>query len=184
MVPAPPKCDLAVPVTDRDHGQGSVNAPVTIVEYGDYECPYCAKAYPIIKQIQRNLGDQLRFVFRNFPQNTVHEHAAVAAQAAEAAAAQGKFWEMHDLLYEHKDDLADFDPVQFALKLGLEVYKFQADLATERYARRVREDFEGGLQSHIKCTPTLFINGSRYIGEFEYGSLLRAVERASREESP
>ena len=100
---------------------------MTLVEYGDYECPYCGRAYPVVKEIQKRLGERLRFVFRNFPLNTIHEHAGVAAQAAEAAGEQGKFWEMHDLLYQHQDDLADADLRQYALKLGLEIYRFDAD---------------------------------------------------------
>src|SRR5881227_1037038 len=100
---------LTMPVGQRDHWRGPETAPVTLVEYGDYECPYCGKAYPIVKEIQRRLRDRLRFVFRNFPLNTIHEHAGVAAQAAEAAAAQGKFWEMHDILYEHQEDLDQAD---------------------------------------------------------------------------
>ena len=107
--PSPPR--LAVPVSDKDHAQGPPDAAVTLVEYGDYECPYCGNAYPVIKRLQQEMGPRLRFVFRNFPLNTVHAHAGVAAQAAEAAAAQGKFWEMHDLLYEHQKDLADADMV-------------------------------------------------------------------------
>src|SRR5688500_17302044 len=97
---------LSMPVSERDHSQGPPDAPVTLVEYGDYECPYCGKAYPIIKRLQKTVGDRLRFVFRNFPLNTIHAHASVAAQAAEAAAAQGKFWAMHDILYEHQATLA------------------------------------------------------------------------------
>src|SRR6188508_427866 len=109
---------LTMAVAKRDHAQGPADAPVTLLEYGDYECPYCGRAYPIVKEIQRRLGDRLRFVFRNFPLNSVHPHAGVAAQAAEAAAAQGKFWEMHDLLYEHQHDLADVDLQSLAIKVG------------------------------------------------------------------
>src|SRR3954464_12879032 len=138
---------LTVPVTQIDHAQGPAEAPVTLVEYGDYECPYCGKAYPIVKSLQERMGGKLRFVFRNFPLNTIHEHAGVAAQAAEAAAAQGKFWEMHDLLYEHQDDLGDADLTQYALKIGLEIYRFQSDLSSERFAKKVRDDFRGGIRS-------------------------------------
>ena len=173
---APP---LAVPVTSRDHAQGPADAPVTLVEYGDYECPYCGRAYPVVKRIQKALGDRLRFVFRNFPLNTLHEHAGVAAQAAEAAGAQGKFWEMHDLLYEHQDDLAGADLVNYALKLGLEVYRFESDLAGEVYAKRVREDFRGGVRSGVNGTPTFFINGFRHNGGQDYESLMTAIQAAS-----
>ena len=180
-VSSDPSPRLAVPVNDKDHAQGPPDAPVTLVEYGDYECPYCGNAYPIIKRIQSEMGDRLRFVFRNFPLNTVHAHAGVAAQAAEAAAAQGKFWEMHDLLYEHQHDLADADMVRYALKIGLEVYRFESDLSGETFSRRVSEDFRGGVRSGVNGTPTFFINGARYDGPHDYDSLKAALERAARE---
>jgi protein-disulfide isomerase len=169
---------LAVPVSDRDHSVGPADAPVTLVEYGDYECQYCGKAYPILKRIRKKMGEQLRFVFRNFPLNTIHEHASVAAQAAEAAAGQKKFWEMHDMLYEHQDELANADLLQYALKLGLEIYKFEADLASEHYSRRVRDDFKSGVRSGVNGTPTFFINGKRYDGPLEHDPLLAAVQAA------
>ena len=171
---------LTIPVSEKDHTQGNPDAPVTLVEYGDYECPYCGRAYPLIKRIQRVMGDKLRFVFRNFPMNTLHEHAGVAAQAAEAAGGQGKFWEMHDLLYEHQDDLAGADLVNYALKLGLEVYRFEADLSGEVYAKRVRDDFRGGVRSGVNGTPTFFINGVRFDGEKTYDELLKAVQAAAK----
>jgi protein-disulfide isomerase len=172
---------LSIPVTDRDHAQGPADAPVTLVEYGDYECPYCGKAYPVVKEIQERLGDRLRFVFRNFPLNTIHEHAGVAAQAAEAAGAQGKFWPMHDILYEHQEDLADADLHQYALKVGLEIYQFDSDLSSERFAKRVREDFRGGVRSGVNGTPTFFINGVRYNGEHTLEGMLPALEAAAKE---
>ncbi len=124
---------LAVEVTKRDHALGPANAPITLVEYGDYECPDCGNAYPVIKRLIAEMGPRLRFVFRNFPLYSVHPHASVAAQAAEAAAAQGRFWEMHDLLYEHQKDLADIEMSKFALRVGLEIYRFDADLGSERF---------------------------------------------------
>jgi protein-disulfide isomerase len=166
---------LTIPVTEKDHIQGPPDAPVTLVEYGDYECPYCGRAYPIVKRLRGELGDRLRFVFRNFPLNTVHEHAGVAAQAAEAADSQGKFWEMHDLLYENQDDLANSDLTRYALKLGLEIYKFEAEMSGEVHARRVRDDFRGGLRSGVNGTPTFFLNGCRYDGPLEYEPLKQAV---------
>ena len=167
---------LAVPVTETDHAIGAPDAPVTLVEYGDYECPYCAAAHPIVKRLRATLGDRLRFVFRNFPLNSVHPHASVAAQAAEAAAAQGKFWPMHDVLYGHQATLADHGMDEFALRVGLEIYKFNADVSSERFAKRVREDFEGGQASGVTGTPTFFINGVRYTGEKEYDAMLAAIE--------
>ena len=171
---------LTLPVDqERDHVQGGVSAAVTLVQYGDYECPYCGQAYPIIKDMQARVGDRLRFVFRNFPLNTVHAHAGVAAQAAEAAAAQGKFWQMHDLLYEHQHDLADADLVNYALKLGLEVYRFESDLSGEVFAKRVSDDFRGGVRSGVNGTPTFFINGVRYDGAHDYDSLKAALEQVA-----
>jgi protein-disulfide isomerase len=170
---------LAIPVSERDHAVGPADAPVTLVQYGDYECPYCGKAYPVIKELQKRMGDRLRFVFRNFPLNTIHEHAGVAAQAAEAAGEQGKFWEMHDVLYEHQDDLAEADLNQYALRLGLEIYKFESDLSSERFAKRIREDFRGGVRSGVNGTPTFFINDVRYNGPHELEPMLEALERAS-----
>jgi protein-disulfide isomerase len=166
---------LTNPVTDKDHAQGRPDAPVTLVEYGDYECPYCGKAYPIIKRLQQELGDKLRFVFRNFPMNTIHEHASVAAQAAEAAAAQGKFWPMHDLLYEHQENFDQVDLTQHALKIGVELYRFEGDLSSERFARKVRDDFRSGLRSGVNGTPTFFINEERYDGPLEYEALRDAI---------
>ena len=171
---------LAVPVSEVDHARGEPNAPLTLVQYGDYECPDCAAAFPVVVRLREALGPRLRFVFRNFPQNSIHPHASVAAQAAEAAGAQGKFWPMHDLLYAHQATLADHSMDEFALKLGLEIYKFNADLSSERFARRVREEFEGGQRSGVKGTPTFFINGQRYRGEVAYEPMLAAIEAALR----
>jgi protein-disulfide isomerase len=170
--------ELQVPIEPRDHAQGPADAPVTLVEYGDYECPYCGKTYPIIKQLREKLGDRLRFVFRHFPLNNVHRHAGIAAQAAEAAAGQGKFWAMHDMLYEHQEELADIDIVRFALRIGLEVYQFQADLSADRHAGKVLRDYEGGVVSGVSGTPALFVNGKRYRGPIAYEPLLAAVESA------
>ena len=170
---------LVIAVSERDHALGSADAPITLVEYGDYECPYCGRAYPVVKQIRQRMGDQLRFVFRNFPLNTIHEHAGVAAQAAEAAAAQGKFWEMHDALYVHQDELAEADLSRYALQIGLEIYRFQSDLSSERFAARVREDFRGGVRSGVNGTPTFFINELRYNGPHELEPMLEALEGAS-----
>jgi protein-disulfide isomerase len=169
------RVELVDPVAPDDHAQGPPEAPVTLLEYGDYECPYCLRAFPLIKRLREELGDRLRFVFRHFPQNSVHPHASVAAQAAEAAGAQGKFWEMHDMLFEHQDELAETDLGRYALKLGLEVYRFQSDLSSERFASKVRDDHESGVRSAVKKTPTLFINGQRYTEPLDYDALLAAV---------
>lgn len=156
---------LTPPVDDdRDHVQGSASAPVTLVEYGDYQCPYCGMAYPIVKSLQRALGNKLRFVFRNFPLSDSHEFADHAAQTAEAAGAAGKFWEMHDTLYENQEQLSDRDLVTYAEQLGLDTTRLVRDLEEGTYAGRVREDFRSGVRSGVNGTPTFFVNGSRYDG--------------------
>src|ERR1700738_3193044 len=129
---------LTPPVNARDHVAGPDDAPVTLVEYGDFECPYCGMAHPIVKSAQRQLGDQLRLVFRNFPLAEAHPHARLAAQAAEAAGAQGRFWEMHDMLFEHQNALEFEDLVGYAKSLGLDTAQFAHDLEAGTYAKRVR----------------------------------------------
>ena len=159
---------LTMPVSaDRDHIQGPASAPVTLVEYGDYQCPFCGAAYPIIKDVQARMGDGLRFVFRNFPISTSHPNAELAAEAAEAAAVQGKFWEMHDLLYENQDRLGGDDLHAYAGRLGLDLETFDRELAGHAYAARVREDFMSGVRSGVNGTPTFYVNGSRYDGSTE-----------------
>lgn len=178
----PLRSRLAVPVTSRDHMQGPLSAPLTLVEYGDYECYYCGNTYPVIKKLQEHFGDRLRFIFRNFPVATLHRHASAAAQAAEAAADQRKFWEMHDLLYEHQSELDKADLSHYALRLGLEIYKFESDLSGETHSRRIREDYHGGILSGVDSTPALFINDERYTGPLEYDSLHAALGRALENE--
>lgn len=154
---------LAPPVDDaRDHIQGADRAPVTLVEYGDYECPYCGMAYPIVKSLQAALGGQLRFVFRNFPLTDSHPHAEHAAEAAEAAAAQGRFWEMHDALYENQEALGDDDLVAHARAIGVDAERVARELADGTWAKRVRDDFRSGVRSGVNGTPTFFVNGVRY----------------------
>jgi len=171
---------LTVPVSEeRDHVQGPAEAPVTLVEYGDYECPYCGAAYPIVKEVQARLGEKLRFVFRNFPITTSHPHAEQAAEAAEAAASQDRFWEMHDLLYENQKRLRDPDLRDYAEQLGLDLEKFDQDLAEHVHAARVREDFMGGVRSGVNGTPTFYINGARHDDSYEADTLFAALERAA-----
>jgi protein-disulfide isomerase len=171
---------LTVPVADdRDHIQGPAAAAVTLVEYGDYECPYCGAAYPIVKQVQARMGERLRFVFRNFPITTSHPHAEQAAEAAEAAAAQARFWEMHDLLYENQARLLDDHLHTYAEKLGLDVELFDNELAEHVHAPRVREDFMSGVRSGVNGTPTFYINGARHDDSYEIETLLAALERAA-----
>jgi protein-disulfide isomerase len=164
---------------DRDHIQGPADAAVTLVEYGDYECPYCGAAYPIVKQLQARMGDRLRFVFRNFPITTSHPHAEQAAEAAEAGAAQGRFWEMHDLLYENQTQLRDQDLHAYAEQLGIDVERFDKDLAEHVHAPRVREDFMSGVRSGVNGTPSFYINGARHDDSYDFETLLAALERAA-----
>jgi protein-disulfide isomerase len=171
---------LTLPVSeDRDHIQGPADAPVTLVQYGDYECPYCGAAYPIIKEVQARMGERLRFVFRNFPIATSHPHAEQAAEAAEAAASQGRFWEMHDLLYENQRRLRDQDLRGYAEQLGLDVELFDKELAEHVHAERVHEDFMSGVRSGVNGTPTFYINGARHDDSYEIQTLLAALERAA-----
>lgn len=175
---------LTLPVGQRDHIQGLDTAPVTLVEYGDYECPYCGNAYPIIKQVQKNLGNKLRFVFRNFPITQIHPHAQHAAEAAEAAAAQNKFWEMHDYLYEHQQALDDNHLEKYASKLGLDITQFNHDMTSHAYTHRVREDFLSGVRSGVNGTPTFYINGIRYNDSWDYEPLLEILVYTVKENQP
>ena len=170
---------LSVPVGARDHVQGPETAPVTLVEYGDFECPYCGAAYLIAKQVQEAMGDQLRFVFRHFPLTQIHPHAEYAAEASEAAGAQGKFWEMHDILYENQAALDPLHLEGYAEELGLDTVKFVRELEDGVYRERVREDFASGVRSGVNGTPGFFINGVRYDGSWDGPLLLEALERAA-----
>src|SRR5277367_5246832 len=159
-----PPNSLTLPVAGRDHVQGPMDAPIVLLEYGDYECPYCGVAYPIIKAIQERLGDRLCFAFRNFPLVNSHPHAQHAAEAAEAAGTQGKFWEMHDMLFEHQEALDDDDITQYAATLGLDTPRLIREVLSGTHTARVREDFRSGARGGVNGTPTLFINGVRYEG--------------------
>ena len=171
---------LTPPVQEGDHATGPADAPVTLVEYGDFECPYCGMAYPIVKAAQRRLGDRLRFVFRHFPLKESHPHAKHAAEASEAAAEQGAFWGMHDALYEHQHALADADLLRYATQLGLDAERVGRELAEGTYARRVRDDFRSGVTSGVNGTPTFFVNGERYDGAWvDEGTFIRALRVAA-----
>jgi len=173
---------LTPPVTARDHAQGPLEAPVTLVEYGDFECPHCGRAYPMVKAVQRSLGQNLRFVFRNFPLAKSHEHAEHAAEMAEAASQRGKFWEMHDLLFEHQDALEDENLVAYAASLGIDAAWAAAALVEGTFSARVREDFASGAKSGVNGTPTFFINGARYDGLMHPTALLEALVAAATPE--
>ena len=170
--------DLTLPVGPRDHVQGSDAARVTLLEYGDYECPYCGQAYPIVKAVQRALGKDLRFVFRNFPLTQSHPHAELAAEMAEAAAHQGKFWEMHDALYEHQDDLERDSILELAAGLGLDRARLVADLERRAFLPRVKEDFMSGVRSGVNGTPGFFIDGMRYQDSWDEETLLASLTQA------
>jgi protein-disulfide isomerase len=171
---------LVLPVLpQRDHIRGPIEAPVTLVEYGDYECPYCGAAHPITEAVQAVMDDEIRFVFRHFPLTTMHPHAAGAAEAAEAAGAQGQFWAMHDLLYANQDHLDAPDLLRYAEALSLDLGRFVGDLTEHAHARKVHEDFLSGVRSGVNGTPTFFINGVRHEGAWDYDSLLAAVQRAA-----
>lgn len=170
---------LSIPVSERDHYFGSPTAAVTVVEYGDYECPHCGLAERTVQELAARLGDEWRFVFRNFPLTTAHPHAQHAAEAAEAAGAQGLFWEMHDFLFAHQESLSDRDLVRDAVLLGADRDQFVADMTEHRFAERVREDFLAGARSGVNGTPTFFINGVRYDGYPDVDSMLSAIEVAA-----
>jgi protein-disulfide isomerase len=171
-----PNTKLTLPVdSKRDHCTGSDAAPVTLLEYGDFECPYCGRAYAIVKSVQDYFGDQMRFAFRHFPLTQVHPHAQHAAEAAEVAGAQGMFWEMHDLLYENQEALDDPSLREYAAFLELDIERFDIEMATHVHARRVREDFMSGIRSGVNGTPTFFLNGTRYDGSWELDGLVASI---------
>ena len=170
---------LTLPVSsNRDHIQGSTSAPVTLIEYGDYECPYCGQAYPIIKEVQKNLGNKLCFVFRNFPLTEIHPHAQHAAEAAEAAAVQNKFWEMHDYIYEHQQALGDKHLERYAENLRLNLTKFSNEMSSHAHAGHIREDFLSGIHSGVNGTPTFYINGIRYNDSWDLETLVERLNSA------
>ena len=164
-----------MPVAGYDHIQGPMDAPLALVEYGDYQCPYCGEAYPVVKAIQERLGDRLCFAFRNFPLANIHPNAEHAAEAAEAAAAQGRFWEMHDILFEHQNALEDSDLAQYASALGFDAQRLIGEVLSGSHAARVREDFRGGARNGVNGTPTFFINGARYDGASGVSALFAAL---------
>lgn len=170
---------LTLPVGERDHIQGPATAAVALVEYGDYQCPYCLQAYWILIDLQEDLGDRMRLVFRNFPLSNLHPHAQHAAEAAETAGAQGKFWEMHDYLYAHQSHLDDAALLRYAAEIGLDLERFTRDLTEQRFAARVNEDFQSGIRSGVNGTPTFFINGLRHDGAWDLETLASAVLAAA-----
>ncbi len=162
---------LLLPIRPLDHVHGPEDAPDTLVEYGDYECPECGRLYVILRDLQRDIDSRLRLVFRHYPLSGVHHHAQQAAEAAEAAGAQGKFWEMHTLLFERQQALRTKDLIRYAEELTLDVERFRRELKNETYSERVRADFLAGVQNGVYGTPGLFLNGVRYDAEWDKESL-------------
>jgi protein-disulfide isomerase len=169
--------DLAIPVGAGDHVLGPAHAPVTIVEYGDFECPICKQTAPGLKLLRERFADRLRFAFRHFPLEEVHPHAMLAAEAAEAAAAQGRFWEMHDLLFEHQSHLDLKHLHRYAERLELDLSRFGAEMDEHVYVQRVREHIESGRRSHVRGTPGLFLNGRIQDASFGLKALVAATEK-------
>ena len=169
---------LKTPVTLEDHIQGPEDAAATLVEYGDYECPHCGHADPIVKRVQKHFGKGLRFVFRNFPLSEIHPHAESAAETAEFADAHGKFWEMHDGLFENQERLGGPLYLKLAQELSLSPVELRQALEEGKYKDRVRVDFSSGVPSGVNGTPTFFINGKRHDGPFDYESLVLAIDEA------
>jgi protein-disulfide isomerase len=169
---------LTPPISQRDHIQGYLDATMVLVEYGDYECPHCAAAYPIVKTVQAVFGDQLCFAYRHFPLVQIHPHAEPAAEAAEAAGAQRRFWEMHDALFRHSPVLDALHLLKYAKQIGLPIERFRRELSSHRFLPRVQEDIDSGLASGVQGTPTFFINGVRHPGGYDLMSLLEALKAA------
>jgi protein-disulfide isomerase len=168
-----------LPVKGHDHVQGSIKAPYVLVEYGDYQCPYCGEAHEVVKEIKERLGDKLCFVFRNFPLVDIHEHAEHAAEAAEAAATQGRFWEMHNLLFENQNALEDEDLAAYATELGLDAKRLMADVRSGAHVARIKQDLISGEQNGVNGTPAFFVNDKPFEDEPTAEDLIAAlIERA------
>jgi protein-disulfide isomerase len=171
---------LALPVSPkRDHIRGPLDAPVTLVKYGDYQCPHCALAHDVVDAIQARAGTELCFVYRHFPMTTIHPHAEQAAEAAEAAGAQGKFWQMHDTLFANQQQLAMPNLLAYAEAIGLDDARFGRDMATHACVPKIREDFMSGIRSGVNGTPTFYINGVRHDGGWDAATLWVALQDAA-----
>lgn len=167
---------LKLPVNERDHIQGNPDASIELVEYGDYECPYCASAHLEIKKVQKQLGNKLKFVFRNFPLTNIHRHALKAAIASEVAGDMNKFWEMHDILFKNQRYLSDEDLVGYAEKIGLDAEIFEKKIPDAKYEEKVEQDLESGLRSGVNQTPSFFINGQKYEGDSSATMILEYLD--------
>jgi len=167
---------LRLAVSSDDHIQGKPTAPIELVEYGDYQCPHCGHAYPILKSIQEKMGSKLKLVYRNFPLAEIHPDAVNAAMAAEAAGLQNKYWEMHDHIFEHQNRLNDSSLIKYAEQLGLDVEQFNIDRKSEALIQKVETDFESGVRSGVNGTPSFFINGEKYNGSWEEDEFLSYLQ--------
>lgn len=169
---------LKIPISAQDHVQGNAKAGCTLIEYGDYECPHCGAAYPLVQQLQKHFGKRMRFVFRNFPLTQIHANAQAAAEVAEFAASKGKFWEMHDLLFENQDRLGDELFAELAGQLSLDPGEMHRALKKKTFTDHVRTDFTGGVRSGVNGTPTFYINDQRYNRPMDYDTMVQAIEEA------
>jgi protein-disulfide isomerase len=178
MLKPPPTPALKPPLDEkRDHILGPSTAPIELVEYGDFECPHCGRAFTIIQQLRDELGDRLRFAFRHFPLAKMHPHARSAAESAEAAGAQGKFWEMHDILFRHGQALEMGNVTRYAEEVGVpDIARFKAEVSAEKYAAHIQEDLASGVRSGVNGTPTFFLNGKRHNGGYDYESMRAAID--------
>ncbi len=168
---------LRYPVTEKDNQQGNNKAPVVLVEYGDYQCPHCGKAYPVVKKLQEEFGDKLNFVFRNFALTKIHPHAFIAAVSTEAAAKQNAFWPMHDILFENQSKITRYNIISFAEQLNLDMELFAKDLEDELLKEKVEADFMSGMRSGVNATPSFFINGEKLEGPAVYITLKNAINK-------
>lgn len=169
-------------VTELDHAAGPVTAPVTLLEYGNFECIHCGRVYPVITQLRKVLGDNLRFVFRHFPTDQTHPHSLRAAEAAEAAGAQGRFWEMHDELFSHQTALEDRNLSSYAKRIGIDVERFTHDMSEHTFLKEIETGYQLSLfDEHVTGTPTIYLNDIRYTGATDLESLLHAIRQADTE---
>ncbi len=171
--------DLNPPISSDDHAEGPADAPVTLVEYGDFQCPHCGHAFPIVHALQKAMGSRMRFVYRHFPLSQAHPDAEPAAEMAEAAGTKGKFWPMHTMLFTHQNALDSDHLAGYAGQLGLDAAWAGQAVAKHEFVDKVKQDFKSGVRSGVNGTPTFFINGMRYDGADDYEAMLEAVEAAA-----
>ena len=169
---------LKNPVSSNDHILGNAEAPCVLVEYGDYECPHCAAAHPMVQAIEKHFGDRMAFVYRNFPLTRIHPYAQPAAEVAEFAGSKGKFWQMHDQLFENQERLGIDLFAELAEEMGLSREEMEAALENNTFTNQINKEFTGGVRSGVNGTPTFFVNGSRYDGSLDKASLTKAIEEA------